>query len=370
MYIGNFNRPSISPPLGHSRLRQIEPKFNGHNTGLALPQDWVYPPNLLHIPTKALRDEYTKAFDTNLQKHLLNGTTTWLFREHVLPQAVAEILKDGKSTAIHILGSSDFSTTYSYAIAAALQDKTLVQNPKQLKIIGVDSAPDLIGLAKTGHIVISVIEALIQDILRTPLQGGKLYEFFTLKKDGPKEFDELVKNSPKGRLLEMIHDPVAKLEIGKGMEWYEANLEKLPAIGCRTSTMENYVTKKATPHQRQIYVLANSWNYLLQSDNPKAHSLSGQYDLSPAKLQKYFKVIQDIKAQNKGKEVLIILGDMEDGLLQQPEASWIKQELYRMGMKPMTLDELKAKGVDTQPAETGQYDTEKELTGKIWKLTT
>jgi len=266
---------------------------------------------------------------------------------------------------------SAYEPDASDAIAAALQDKTLVQNPKQLKIIGVDSAPDLIGLAKTGHIVISVIEALIQDILRTPLQGGKLHEFFTLKKDGPKEFEELVKKSPKGRLIEMTRDLVAKLEIGDGMDWYEANLEKLPAIGCRTSTMEDYVARTKTPHQRQIYVLANSWRYLLQPDDPKAHSLSiGELDLSPAKLKKYFKVIQDIKTQNKGKEVLIILGDMEDSLLQQPEAIWIKQELYRMGMKPMTLDELKAKGVDTKPDETGQYDTEKELTSKIWKLTT
>ena len=301
----------------------------------------VYP----QFMDKTLEPQYMDAFhkDSLLpdhqREHLLAPSITHLFREQMVLVPLVNLVKDGKPTRFVYLGMSDASEPLSGAIQIAAEKIPDFKKREQIQIVGIDYHAFWVELAKTWHIVIDQFEKLLQNRARTPLADENFNTYFKHKENDapPHNFDELKESSPDRRLAQYTRDPVAGTSIGNGKGWYKVNHKKLPKISYEHAKLEDYVTQPPSSHQRQIYILSNSWAYLLIDDHSNAARLAAE--TSREKKAKFLQVIREIKEKNAGKEVWIAIGSMEREIFDdQPE---LEAECKQLGMKPVRLGELK-----------------------------
>lgn len=304
---------------------------------------------------------YVDAFQKTPEQHLLRPFATSLFREFYSSNAIGQLLKDGVPTRISILGCSDGSEARSYGLSAQQYlRKKQVQNPNQIEINGIDREADLIGLANTGYLMITDLEKArqLQDSnpLNPPASGFP--RFFEAKKQAPEGFDKLVEQSRDGRLAQIEVDTVSGIKVGNGMNWYKVKPKALPKTTFEVNTIEDYVAKAPSEHQRQVYVLANSWGYMMAKD--ASNTAAMLIDPNDAvKRQQFIKVVQDLKKNNSGKDVILVVGDIEKSILQRVPA--IKNVLPFIGLKEMTVEEMRQAGITDSP---------ERVAGKLWRLTT
>jgi len=300
-----------------------------------------------------MADKYYDSFEKHT--HELATAVTALFREPECCKAIAMLLKDSKPTAVISIGSADGSEIISYGIYASLNNIPFT-DPQQLKFIAVEPHPGLHAVNKTGYLVCGGYE---QEWVNQNILNGEWNKYLVYSKKPPKAYPEILKDYPE--MAEYTHDSVAGISIGKGMEWYKVNRKTVPPVYVHKATMENYVKKPLTSHQRQIYILANSWAYLVAK--PTKNSQDIDYTCTPQQVENFIDIIKNIKAQNKGKEVLMVLGAMEKRLLQE-RMPWLGELVMEQGMKPLSSDELKQAGISLDKEDMD------ELQGKIWKLST
>lgn len=310
--------------------------------------------------TNLNHQSYVDAFQRNPDQHLLRPFATSLFREFYASNAIGQLLKDGTPTRISILGCSDGSEARSYGLSAQQYlNKKQAQDPKQIEINGIDREADLIGLANTGYMMITDLEKARQLQASNPLNPmhATFPGFFEAKQQTPEGFAQLVEASPGGRLAQIEADTVSGIKAGNGMNWYKAKAKALPKTRFEINTIEDYVAKPPSEHPRQVYVLANSWGYMMVKDasNTAAMLIDPQ---DKVKRQQFVKVIQDLKKNNQGKDVILVVGDIERTILQRIDA--IKNVLPFLGLKEMTVQEMRQAGITDSP---------EQVAGKLWKLT-
>jgi len=311
--------------------------------------------------TNVNHQSYVDAFHKSPEQHLLRPFATSLFREFYSSNAIGQLLKDGVPTRISILGCSDGSEARSYGMSAQQYlKKKQMQDPKHIEIKGIDREADLIGLANTGYLMMTDVEKARQLQPENPLNPpqSKFPSFFETKKQAPEGFDKLVEQSPQGRLAQIEADPVSGIKVGEGMNWVKAKPKALSKTTFEVNTIEDYAAKPASGHQRQVYVLANSWGYMMAKDASNTAAI--QIDPSDtAKCMQFLKVVQDLKKNNAGKDVVLVVGDIERTILQRVPA--IKNILPVLGLKEMSIQEMQQAGITDSP---------ERVAGKLWKLTT
>jgi len=186
----------------------------------------------------------------------------------------------------------------------------------------------------------------------------------------PAVFNIVKKDNPEMEFV--TQDPVTGESTKNGQLWWDqVKTQNLPSTKFVHEKMEEYVKKSSLAqhgqdHERQIYVLANSWVYLLTKDGEKP----GSRDIDctdTEKLNNFINVIKEIRNNNRGKEVYIVIGDMEaDAMYQHHELNRVGS-IYMvataLGMKLLPLADLRKMGY-TNEARLEQ------LEGKIWKLDT
>jgi len=281
---------------------------------------------------------YLNAFRQNPQEHQLNSYATRIFRELPTTLAVAKLIQN-KPTDIHILGCSDGSQSYAYAIVVKeeLKDKT-----NSVRVIGVDKEPFLVEMAKTGYLVCTDQEKIwandpVQS--KSPLAGEGWDKYLKIQKTAPPNFQELTKKYPV--LNQITRDPVSSISIENGMHWYKVNKTGLPELSFIHDDMRNYVKQSFSSARQQIYVVANSLGYLALENHGRP----------------LLNVLQNIQNQNyKNKSTYVILGNVEHQVFRK--LSYLSYFIAEMGFKPVSINELKQMGV-------------KELdkaANNIWKL--
>lgn len=278
---------------------------------------------------------------------------TRIFRELPSQIAISKLLDPDKKTQINILGCSDGSEAYAYAIVMkeAMGDKA----QENIKIKAVDFAPYMVDIAKTGAIVCSDIEKKYANgnYDRTgsssPLRGEGWDKYLT-KSERPEGFEQALEKYPFLQYVEC--DPVARKTIGNGLEWYEINKEGLPEIEFKQGDMRNH-TFSNDEVEAEVYVIANSGAYLAES-NP----------------DDYIKLFEDIKNANKGKgkDVYVVIGDVELSLtnpamsrllgIRPGTQNRIKHSITDLGFEKVSDTKLRKKGVE-------HY---KDAANKIYKL--
>jgi len=280
--------------------------------------------------------KYQRAFETKPQEHQLKPYATRIFRELPTQLAVAKIIDSTRPATIRILGCSDGSEAYAYAIALAEENKG------KSKITAVDKEPFLIEMARTGHIVCADIEKEWSNNHQlqkgSPLAGSGWNKYLN-KTDEPDNFKKLCEEYP--ILSQITSDKVAGISIGKGMDWYKVNQENLPKIDFVQGDMRDHLEPK-DGNEQQIYVVSNSLGYLAL-DDPK----------------EFLKVFVNIQNKNyKNDSVYVVLGDVEHQIFRQlPQA---RNVVSILGFEPIDKQELKNKGV-----------LEPDVASKnIWKLRT
>ncbi len=269
----------------------------------------------------------------------LKGSSTRIFRELPAQLSIAKLLNPDKKTHIKVLGVSDGSEAFAYAIALkeAMGDKA----KENVRITGVDIQKPLIECAKTGRIVCSDIERKYandyeKDMGKSPI-GGDNWEKYLKKTERPQEFNALIQKYP--YLIYMENDPVVGKKIGRGLDWYEVNKEGLPEISFEAGDMRDYFTSTDDVEQ-EVYVVANSAAYLAES--------------SP---DDYIDMFRKIAEENKGKnkDVYIVTGSVE-GKLVNPKYSKtigisrqaqekIKSAIANSGFENVSEFKLRKKGI-------------------------
>ena len=279
---------------------------------------------------------------TNPEFDELKSSSTRIFRELPAEYAIAKLLNQDKKTTIKVLGSSDGSEAYAYAIALkeVFKDKKASEN---VKITAVEKKYPLTELAKTGRIVCSDIEkdyAVQNEKIqgKSPL-AGKGWDSYLIKSQRPKEFTKLLEKYP--YLYFMENDPVVGKSIGSGLDWYEVNKEGLPEIKFETGDMRDYFTSDDEAEQ-EVYVVANSAAYLIEN--------KGDPD-------EYCAMFEKIYNENKGKnkDVYIVTGNVEHKLtnpnysspvgISRKTQQAIEQRIRNSGFKNVSEFKLRKKGI-------------------------
>jgi hypothetical protein len=304
-------------------------------------------------------DQYVKAFGEPQadEKYPLKAFKTELFRDFYTSNAVAQLLQKRTPTHVTVLGCSTGSTVHDLAILAKrwIASRKHIQDPKQIKLTGVDQESDLIAFANTGYDVLVDAEIASYKAL---IQRYNLPALLEPKSGPPENFDALVEKSLNRRLDHIKEDRVAGFSIGKEMGWYRIKHKLLPETTFEVDTIENRAAQKPTAHQRQIYVLANSWGYMLVQNASNTADMKAASDDYP-KIARFLAVLTTLKKSNKDKDVIIVLGEMEKKLLRELPA--IKMLLPGLGMTELSVDEMRQAGINERP---------EEVSGKIWRLAT
>lgn len=230
------------------------------------------------------------------------------FRELATELAVINLLDPDKKTRINILGCSDGSEAYAYAIA--LNEAWGKKAKENVTIKGVDLAPYMIELAKTGKISCAEVEKFYANytpdnrLSSSPLKG-RGWDKYLSETSRPENFTDLVKRYPFLRYMEK--DPVAGITLGKGINWYKVNKEDLPQITFETGDMMKHTTSTKDT-DAEVYVIANSGGYLLV-ENPDS----------------YIYFFNNIKNANKDskRDVFVITGELENTMLNTPVGNQI-----------------------------------------------
>ena len=260
---------------------------------------------------------YQDSADFDFYKLTFN--TTNLFREVESQLELMDLLDPNKKTAVKVLGCSDGSEVYSYAIALAQKfgDKAR----KNFKVLGVDYDSAMIALARTKSLVLSEKESNTQDVDLNKITDcwinlAKCSYLEKAKK--PLEFDELKEMYPELRYVE--YDPVSKSKIGNELNWYSAKSNILPEIEFKFDDMMNCLDSTEST-EAEVYVVANSSGYFIQENNG---------------IQKYLDIFREIKSQNesKNKDVFVVIGDLELRALRNKFMDrYVDCELKRLGFQ-------------------------------------
>lgn len=285
------------------------------------------------------RDIYRKDFKTNPQDHKLRESMTMIFRELPSQLAIAGLIKD-KPADIHILGCSDGSEAYAYAIAVKeLSGKNAAKN---VKITGLDYKESLVNMAKTGYLICTDEEKKIANNKYRGcdnfLASGGWDNYLIKQNNAPANFSELTSTYPE--LSQITRDTVAGTSVGNGMEWYKVDTTGFPEINFVSGNMKDYVKNEPSSKKTQVYVLANSVAYLERDEGP----------------QGFIKLFEDIQNHNNSKETYIVFGDVEADMFK--DAPFLADSLEFLGFEKLSKQELSRAGVNN-PDEVSQ---------KIWKL--
>lgn len=269
----------------------------------------------------------------------LKSSSTRIFRELPSELAISKLLNPDKKTQIKVLGVSDGSEAFAYAIT--LKEEMGDKAKDNVKITGVDLQEPLIKCAKSGKIVCSDIERKYadeyeMDMGKSPISGDN-WEKYLEKTTAPDEFLQLVEKYP--YLSYMENDPVVRKTIGNGLEWYKVNKEGLPEITFEVGDMRDYLTSDEDCEQ-EVYVVANSAAYLLE--------------INPDEYVNLFKKIAD-ENRGKNKDVYVVVGSVENKLLSpkysaslnipRHKQEQMKQQISNSGFENVSEFKLRKKGI-------------------------
>lgn len=282
--------------------------------------------------------QYLNAFAKTPAQHQLYPSATRIFRELPTTLAIAKLIPSTSQTQIHVLGCSDGSEVYAYAIAAKEAGKS-----KNVSVKGLDYAPHLVALAKTGYLVCTDQEKIwANDSKRAPnnpLSGSGWDTYLIKKTQPPNNFKALCTKYP--ILQQAIVDPVSNIKIGTGMHWYQVQSHDLPVIQFEHGKMQDYVHKRASKCA-QVYVLANSLAYRALQEGAVA----------------FVRVLQDLRNNNlNNNNVYTVFGDVEHQVLRQIPA--IVGYMKALGYEAVSESELKQHGIKNVD----------KVVGNIWKVT-
>ena len=261
-------------------------------------------------PQNAMDYYFYQQIDSDF--HKLRLSSTRIFRELPTQNAIAKLLNPNEKSEIKILGCSDGSEAWAHAIVLKeIMGEKAVQN---VKIEGIDRADYIIETAKTGRIVCSDIEKNEYPNAEKNASGlespiyGEGWDKYLIKSTRPQAFNQLLRKEPCLKYLEF--DPVAGKSTSNGkMSWYEINKVGLPQVNFKSGDMlDNLDSDKES--KNVVYVIANAGAYLIEK-NPND----------------FIKLFGDIKEKNKGKKVYVVLGDMENRLLNNPNQRIISPSL-------------------------------------------
>lgn len=284
---------------------------------------------------------------------ILKSCSTRIFRELACELAISRMLDPNEKSEIKILGASDGSEAWAYAIALneAMGDKA----KENVKISGVDIAPYMVEVAKTGKIVCSDIERVYANNTsdapgaKSPIKGDG-WEKYLIKSDAPEGFELMKKKYPCLKYMEL--DPVAVKQIGMGLDWYEVNKENLPEVTFKQGDMMDNI-KCDEQAKNIVYVIANSSAYILEK--------------SP---EKFVELFEKIKEENKGsgKKIYVVLGQVEyniispsgriKGLLAQNTKDFVRRRIKQLGFEKLPEKKYRKLGIVQ----------EKEASEKIYQL--
>ena len=269
--------------------------------------------------------------------------STRLFRELPTQTAIAGILKPDNKNEIKILGCSDGSEAWAYAI---MMNETHGAKAKEnTKIKAVDIEYPLLELARTGKVVCSTIEKqyanATADIIggKSPLKGDGWDKYLKLSK-APACYKDLKKAYPFLKYLTL--DPIVQKTIGNGLNWYEINKEDLPPVEFRGGDMLDNLAFD-DDSDAVVYVVANSASYL--------------YGQSP---DKFIGLFEKIKEENKdkNKDIYVVIGMLEESLLSpylanssstaqaQRDKIRTRRRISELGFENIPIKKLKKIGID------------------------
>ena len=259
----------------------------------------------------------------------MKGSSTRILRELSSELAIAKLLNPNEISEVKILGSSDGSEAWGYAIAIK---EAMGIRARNVNIKGIDIEPGLTDLAKTDCIVMSSVERdyaegkgmLSRD--RSPLKGLGWNKYLT-KTERPEEFNEILERYPYTIYLEK--DPAVNKKIGQGLEWYRINKNGLPKVEFECADMRNSLAPSEHT-DNQIYVLANSSGYIYQK-NP----------------DEFFTLFKKIKELNKDKKnVYVVLGSVEEFIFNNSITGMLaRNTLHSIGFKNIPTIRLEKLGI-------------------------
>lgn len=283
----------------------------------------------------------------------LQASSTRIFRELPSQIAISKLVDPNKKTEVKVLGCSDGSEAWGYAIA--LNESLGKAAQENVKIKAVDNAQYMIDVAKTGKIVCSDIErkyANNSDKIfdcASPIANDGWDKYLKLT-NRPEDFDKIISEYPLMRFYEK--DPVAKKEIGKGLNWFEINKEELPDV----KFIKDDIFNQLTPDKDSsctVYVVANTAGYLFGFG-----------------ADAYIHLFKKIKEENEGtnRKVYVVVGKLENTILstssmrpyslKQKEQNKVRISLQELGFEKVSKHKLRKKGV-------GGYD---DAASKIYEL--
>lgn len=280
----------------------------------------------------------------------LKTSATRIFRELPTQVAVANLLNPDEKSEIKVLGCSDGSEAWAHAIV--MKEVMGEKASKNIKIVGVVKADYLIELAKTDHIICSDIEKTLyverefdRSGLKSPV-AGEGWNKYLIQSSRPKEYEMLCKKEP--CLNYMEYDIASGKEIGHGIEWYKINKEGLPQVEFKTGDIRTSLDSDKDS-KNVVYVIANTGAYLAEKDP-----------------NDFIKLFNDIKEKNRGKNVYVVLGDMENIMLNSSQQGMIDPNLQyllnlfikNMGYSSINKEQVKNLGLTN-------YE---EVASKILKL--
>lgn len=319
-----------------SRNQQVLKKQKNNQNSQAISFKSIFPD--AHADNQGIYALYTIS-DPEFSE--LKKCSTRIFRELPSQLAIARLLKPEEKSEIKILGSSDGSEAWAYAIAAK---EAMGEKAKENVVVnGVDIAPYMVAMAKTGKIVCSDVEKKYADRTsdspggKSPLKGSG-WDKYLKQSSEPSDYPNLLKQYPCLKYLKC--DPVANKTIGKGFDWYEVNKEIIPSVTFKQGDMlENLTPDKDS--QAVVYVVANSAGYLLERS-----------------ARSYISLFEKIKEENKDSErkVYVVIGDVELKAtsdfgtkhmgLKQKELDQIRRALKQLGYENISQKKVRKLGVE------------------------
>ena len=282
----------------------------------------------------------------------MKGCSTRIFRELASQLTVARLLRNGQNNEVKILGCSDGSEAWAYAIALKEQIGQKVQETTKIK--AVDLAPFMIEVAKTGKIVCSDVEKLYAEKTgdragsKSPIKGDD-WDKYLIKTDAPENFDELKKKYP--CLKYYAADPIVNKKIGSGMDWYEINKDGLPEVEFKRGNMMNHLDSDPQS-DNTVYVIANSGVYLFGEDPDE-----------------YVRIFEKIKQENKDKknDVYVVIGRTEQNIfsnavpgVNQRDVDMTKKRIRSLGFENLQESKVRKLGIENyQDASARIYKLKK-----------
>ena len=253
--------------------------------------------------------------------HPLSGSTTLLFREPHIQSAVVKLLKKDKPTTLKVLGCSDGSEAWSYAVllSKAFKDKNLV------KVEAVDKKESLIELAKTGYLLCSDIEKQKAGEGEIALKGKNWSKYFEQQSEEPSEFQALA--SKHRGLSDIATSKNGGVTPDNGAQWYKINQENLCDVEFINDDMRNQIKTDA---EQTVYVMASSVCYIGESEGTD-------------KIVEVFEKIQN-ENYNKKTPTYIALGAVEIDWIDNHEPC-VWKYIERLGFEHIPQYELMQAGV-------------------------